>query len=225
MKNISKLIPAILLILPLFLSQCKKLTNEPECLFPSSIVLENLTNVSVDVKWAAAEDAEQYLFEYRKVGTPTYTVVRVTSGTSTKVINLASATTYEYRVQSNCPGSNSSYSPVNQFTTISNNQFFIVKKWRMKFYKENNVQIALGANDYMDFATGGGLTQSLTIGGSPAVTSGTWSLFSANDSVSISLSNIRKWKIKTLDSGNFLLIKDATAPLTTIDSLKFESFN
>ena len=127
MKNISRFIPALLLALPLFLSQCKKLTNEPECLFPASIEVKNITNSSMDASWATAEDAQQYLFEYRKVGAATYTVVRVTSGTSAKVINLVPATTYEYRVQSNCAGSNSSYSDVKQFTTISSNEFNIVK--------------------------------------------------------------------------------------------------
>jgi hypothetical protein len=224
MKKMTKLIPFIFLALPLFLSQCKKLTNEPNCLFPASIVVNNITNVSCDANWATAEDAQQYLFEYRKVGATSYTVVRVTSGTSTKLTGLTPATTYEYRVQSNCPGSNSSYSDLKQFTTVSNNEFNIVKKWRMKFYKENNVEIALGANDYMDFVAGGALTQSLTIGGTPAVSSGTWSLFSANDSVSINLNTVKKWKINTLNAGNFLLTKAAAAPLTTVDSLRFESF-
>ncbi len=224
MKNISKFILALVLALPMFLSQCKKLTDEPDCLFPASIVVNNITNTSVDANWATAEDAEQYLFEYRKVGAATYTVVRVTSGTSAKVSNLTPGTTYEYRMQSNCPGSNSSYSEVKQFTTTSSNQFNIVKKWRMKFYKENNVEIALGANDFMDFAAGGGLTQSLTIGGTPAVTTGTWSLFSNNDSVNVNLSTSKKWKIKNLDASNFLLIKAAAAPLTTVDSLRFEAF-
>jgi hypothetical protein len=224
MKNMTKLIPALILALPLFLSQCKKITEDPECLFPASIVVENITNVSIEAKWATAEDAQQYLFEYRKVGAPTYTVVRVTSGTTTKVLNLLPATTYEYRVQSNCPGSNSSYSEVKQFTTMSNNQSNIVRKWRMKFYKENNVEITLGSNDYMDFVSGGALTQSLTVGGSPIVTNGTWSLFSSNDSVNINLNTTRKWKINSLDASNFLLIKASAAPLTTTDSLRFEAF-
>jgi hypothetical protein len=224
MKNISKFILALVLSLPMFLSQCKKLTDEPDCVFPASIVVNNITNTSMDANWASVEDAQQYLFEYRKVGAATYTVVRVTSGTSAKVSNLTPATTYEYRVQSNCPGSNSSYSEVSQFTTTSSNQFNIVKKWRMKFYKENNVAIALGANDFMDFAAGGGLTQSLTIGGTPVVTTGTWSLFSNDDSVNVNLSTSKKWKIKNLDASNFLLIKAATAPLTTVDSLRFEAF-
>lgn len=224
MKKISNLKFALLLLFPLVFSQCKKLTEEPECIFPASIKVEGITNVSADASWNAAEDAEQYLFEYRKVGAATYTVVRVTSGTSTKILNLASATNYEYRVQTNCPGSNSSYSEVKQFTTLSNSEFFIVKKWRMKFFKENNVEVALGANDYLDFTSGGALSQSLTVGVSPVVTNGTWSLYSNNDSVSINLSSTKKWKIQSIDAGNFLLIKAAAAPQTTVDSLRMESF-
>lgn len=219
-----KVVSIVLLAIPLFLSQCKKITEEPNCTFPTTVTINNVTNVSADASWTSAEDAQQYLFEYRKVGAATYTVVRVTSGTSTKIINLASATTYEYRVQSNCPGSNSSYSEVKQFTTLSNNQFFIVKKWRMKFFKENNVEVALGANDYMDFAEGGALSQSLTVGGSAVVSNGTWAFFSNNDSLSINLNSTKKWKIKSLDAGNFLLIKNAPAPITSVDSLRFEAF-
>jgi hypothetical protein len=224
MKILSKLLPIAILTLPLFFSQCKKLTEEKECIFPASVSVTNITNTSADASWSAAEDAQQYLFEYKKVGTATYTVVRVTSGTSTKIANLASATTYEYRVQTNCPGSNSSYSEVKQFSTISNNEFNIVKKWRMKFYKENNVEIALGAGDFMEFKSGGSLSQSLTIGGTPAVSNGTWELFSSNDSVKINLSTLKNWKIQSLDASNFLLIKNAAAPLTTVDSLRFEAF-
>lgn len=224
MKKITRFLPVVILALPLLLSQCKKLSEDPECLAPGSITLNNITNSSVEVSWTAAEDAQQYLFEHRKVGTTTFTVVRVTSGTSTKVINLPSGSTFEYRMQSNCPASNSSYSDVKQFTTMTNNEFYIIKKWRMKFYKENNVEVALGANDYLDFATGGGLTQSLTVGGNPQLTSGTWSLFSNADSISLNLNTVKKWKVKTLDSGNCLFIKNAAAPLTTVDSLRLESF-
>jgi hypothetical protein len=224
MKKINQFIPFIILALPLVLSQCKKLSEEQDCVFPDAIVLKNLTNVSVEASWNTAADAEQYLFEYRKVGTTTYTTIRVTSGTSTKIINLASATTYEYRVQSNCPSSNSDYSEVKQFTTISNNEFNIAKKWRMNFYKENNVSIALGANDYLEFKTGGALTQSLTVGGNPATTDGTWQLYSSNDSVQIDLGTVKKWRIQSMDAGNFLLIKNAAAPLTTVDSLRMTAF-
>lgn len=224
MKKSAKVISALLVALPLLFTQCKKLTEDPQCIFPASITVNNITNSSADASWNAAEDAQQYLFEYRKTGTATYTVVRVTSGTTTKLINLASATTYEYRVQTNCPGSNSSYSEVKQFTTISNNEFNIVKKWRMKFYKENNVEVALGANDFMEFKSGGSLSQSLTIGGTPAVSNGTWELFSGNDSLKVNLSTLKNWKIKSLDASNFLLIKNAAAPLTTVDSLRFEAF-
>ena len=224
MKNISKFIPVLLLALPLLLSQCKKFTEEPECVFPPSITINNITNTSMDASWSKVEDAQQYLFEYRKVGATTYTVVRVTSGTSTKVSNLTPATAYQYRVQSNCPGSNSSYSEVKQFTTITNNEFNIAKKWRVKFFKENSVEIALGANDYMDFVAGGTLNQLLTIGGNPASTSGTWSLFSNNDSVNINLTSNKKWKINNLDASNFLLVKAASLPLTTLDSLRFEAY-
>jgi hypothetical protein len=225
MKNFSKLIPITLLTLSLFFTQCKKLTQDPDCVFPASIVVENITNFTADARWDAAEDAKQYLFEYRKLGAPSYTVVRVTSGTSTKIINLASATTYEYRIQTNCPGSNSSYSELKQFTTISNNEFNIVKKWRMKFFKENNVQVALGSGDFMDFTNGGSLTQSITVSGTSLVSTGTWTLFSSNDSVNINLGTPKKWKVESLDASNFLLIKAAIAPLTTVDSLRFEAFN
>lgn len=224
MKKTAKFLPVLILAIPLLLSQCKKITEDPDCIFPASIVVNNITNTAADASWAAAEEAQQYLFEYKKVGTGTYTVVRVTSGTSTKLTNLSSATTYEYRVQTNCPGSNSSYSEVKTFTTISNNEFNIVKKWRMKFYKENNVEVSLGAGDYMDFKSGGSLTQSLTVGGTPMVTNGTWELFSSNDSVKVNLSTSKNWKIKSLDASNFLLIKNAAAPLTTVDSLRFEAF-
>jgi len=224
MKNISKVISLILLALPLILSQCKKITEEPVCIAPATITVNNITNLSADFTWSSAVDAKQYLFEYRKVGTTTYTVVRVTSGTSTQVINLAAATNYEYRLQTNCPSSNSSYSEVKQFITKSNNEVNIVKKWRMKFYKENNVEVALGANDYMDFASAGALSQSLTVGGVAVVSSGTWSLFSNSDSININLSTLKKWKIESLSANNFLLVKTSALPLTTIDSLRFELF-
>jgi hypothetical protein len=224
MKNKSFFVALVVLALPILFSQCKKLIEEIPCLAPANIAITNITNVSADASWVGAADAEQYLFEYRKVGTTSYTILRITSGTSAKIINLASASTYEYRVQSNCPGSNSSYSDIQTFTTKSNNEFNIVKKWRMKFLKENNVEVALGANDYMDFAAGGSLTQSLTIGGTPSVTSGTWSLYSNNDSVNINLSTLKKWRIQSLSSTGFLLVKKAPAPLTTTDSLRFEPF-
>lgn len=224
MKIKSQIIVACLLALPLLISQCKKLTEEVDCEFPATVTLNNITNSSADASWSASAEAQQYLFEYRKVGTTGFTVVRVTSGTSTKLMNLPSQSTFEYRIQTNCPGSNSSYTALKQFTTLSNNEFNIVKKWRMKFYKENNVEVALGANDYMDFKAGGILSQSLTLGGSPVITDGTWTLFSNNDSVTIALSSTKKWKVETLSSGTFLLVKQAAAPLTTTDSLKLEAF-
>jgi hypothetical protein len=224
MKNASKFIIVIILFLPLLLSQCKKLTEDPDCLFPANVNVTNITNVSAEANWTAAEDASQYLFEYRKVGTTGYTVLRITSGTTAKIINLASGSTYEYRVQTNCPGSNSNYSELKQFKTISNNEFNIVKKWRMKFFKENNVEVALGANDYLNFTSSGGLTQSLTVSGSPVVSNGTWAFFSNNDSLNISLSSAKKWRIESLSTTNFLLVKNSAAPLTTVDSLRLEAF-
>jgi hypothetical protein len=224
MKRIDQLIALSLLAIPLFLAQCKKLTEEIQCVSPATVNISKITNTSAEATWTESEDAQQYLFEYRKVGTTSYTVVRVTSGTSTKIANLASGTTFEYRMQANCPGSNAIYTPVLQFKTLSNNEFNIVKKWRMKFYKENNVAIALGANDYMDFISGGTLKQSLTSGGSAVLTSGNWSLFSNDDSVSITLGNTKKWKIQTLSTSNFLLIKPTNPPLTGNDSLRFDAF-
>jgi hypothetical protein len=224
MKIVDKLIAISLIAIPLFLTQCKKLTEEIDCVSPATLNINNITNSSAEASWTKSADAQQYLFEYRKVGATSYTVVRVTSGTSTKIINLASGTTYEYRIQANCPGSNASYTTNKQFTTLSSNEFNIVKKWRMKFYKENNVEIALGANDYMQFASGGGLTQSLTSGGLPVVSTGNWALFSNNDSVSITLGNTKKWKIQSLNTSNFLLIKPTNPPLTGVDSLRFDAF-
>ena len=226
-KHSVKIVALALLSVPFIWSSCKKLTEEVECLFPGNIVLNNITNVSANVSWDKAADAQQYLVEYKKSSDTQFTVLRITSATSTQIINLASGTTYDYRLQSNCPGSSSGYSGTAQFTTKSNNEFNIVKKWRIKFFKENNVQVVSpsGANnDFMDFASGGGLTQSLTISGSPVVTNGTWSLFSNNDSVTVALNTTKKWKISSLSPTDFLLTKNATAPQTTIDSLRFEKF-
>ncbi len=222
MKNQILLIP-ITLVLLLF-SQCKKLSKEVECMSPGNILQKELNNNSITISWDIAESASQYLLEYRKQGDPTFTVIRVTSGTSTQVKNLAAGTTYEYRMQANCPSSNSKYSEIKQFKTLTNNEVYIIKKWRILFYKENNVQLFLGQDDYLDFMSDNNLKQSLTVGGTSVVNSGTWAFNSSIDSVQLNLNTVKKWKIQKLDEENLLLIKNAPAPLTTVDSVSAKKF-
>ncbi len=225
MKKSNFIVIVSLLFLSIVFSQCKKLTEDVECLTPANIEIKNITTNSADVSWSAAADASQYLVNYRKAGSGAgFSVLRVTSGTSGQIINLAANTTYEYKVQTNCPSSNSNYSDLKTFRTLSNNEFYIAQKWRIKQLKENNVNTSLGIDDYMDFKTNGNLEQSLTIGGSPLVTNGSWSFFAEFDSVKISLNSTKNWSIHLLDSQNFILLKQTSNPFPTTDTLALEKF-
>lgn len=224
MKTIVSIILPGLIIGSIILSpSCKKLEDDPICTAPSGITIKNITLNSVEFSWNAIEDAQQYLLEYRKTGTTTFTVVRVTSGINSKIENLASGTTYDYRLQSNCSGSNSNYSEIGTFKTLSAAEYYLPNKWRIKLLKENNIQSVLGSNDFVEFVQGGNLNQSLTVGGNPISLTGSWSLLTG-DTVSISLNSTKKWKINNIDAGNLLLIKSPVDTIPGVDSMRMELF-
>ncbi|QLH47091.1 MAG: fibronectin type III domain-containing protein [Bacteroidota bacterium] len=91
-----------------------------QCAFPTGISASP-TSTTVTVSWTAAPNAAYYQVRYR-IKTPTGSWMNGTSSTTSKTFTgLNDLTTYEYQVQTICnsPAGSSSYSPIQEFTTLA----------------------------------------------------------------------------------------------------------
>ena len=88
------------------------------CAVPSGLGSGSITTTSATVSWGAASGAVSYNLQYKTSAASTWTTVN-TAATSYALSGLASATTYNYQVQTVCASSSSAYSAASSFTTLT----------------------------------------------------------------------------------------------------------
>lgn len=89
----------------------------PACAQPTGLTAGSITSSSATVSWSAASGAVNYDVDYKTTASSTWT--NAATGTTSLSVNLSglsAATTYEWRVRTNCSGSSSTYATA-QFTT------------------------------------------------------------------------------------------------------------
>lgn len=84
---------------------------------PQNIKVSNISYTAATVYWDVIPAIDAYVFEYRKTGDANYTVITLQTNT-VNLTNLESGKTYEFRVKSRCPSSESAYSANGTFTTL-----------------------------------------------------------------------------------------------------------
>src|SRR5206468_6581962 len=77
------------------------------CTVPSGLNATSVTSTSATLNWSSAGGATAYNIQYRAVGNATWTSTTST-GTSKQISGLSSSTQYEFQVQSDCGGGNTS---------------------------------------------------------------------------------------------------------------------
>jgi Pregnancy-associated plasma protein-A/Secretion system C-terminal sorting domain/Fibronectin type III domain len=92
--------------------------NATACPVPTNVSVGNLTATGATISWTAASGALNYALDYRVSGTANWTTVTTTSA-SQLLTNLLAATTYEYRVKTNCSATASAYTTATTFVTTA----------------------------------------------------------------------------------------------------------
>lgn len=90
-------------------------TTSP-CAIPGGLSSTNITSTSADLSWSAVSYATGYIVQWRVTGAGIWNNSSA-SANSYSLINLTANTTYEWQVQTICPGGNSAYSSIAAFTT------------------------------------------------------------------------------------------------------------
>jgi hypothetical protein len=95
-------------------------TSSPAtCNAPAGLAASSITTSSATVSWGAVSGALSYDADYKLTSTGTWTNAATgTTSTSVALSGLASSSTYDYRVRTNCSSGSSSYTSA-QFTTAT----------------------------------------------------------------------------------------------------------
>lgn len=89
-----------------------------DCPSPLNLTVSGISGSSATFNWTAATNATSYQIEYRIDGTTTWALATSNAtGTSHTVNGLLGNVTYNWRIRSNCSGSNSSFKDGPDFTT------------------------------------------------------------------------------------------------------------
>jgi hypothetical protein len=86
------------------------------CSAPTGLVNSTIGTTTATVSWAAATGATSYTLQYKQSTATSWTSVSTTS-TSYNFTGLASATTYNWQVRTNCSSGSSAYTAGANFTT------------------------------------------------------------------------------------------------------------
>jgi hypothetical protein len=90
------------------------------CNTPSSINSSNVTASGATLNWGSVSGASSYNVQWKLSSSATWTTISNIAGTTTNLSGLSASTAYNYRVQSNCGGGNTSaYSANYSFTTTA----------------------------------------------------------------------------------------------------------
>lgn len=79
----------------------------------------NITTNSSLISWNSAPYAVTYQLDYKKQSDTTWANINAINDTSITIANLDYNTTYNYRVKTNCATYSSSFSIINNFTTLT----------------------------------------------------------------------------------------------------------
>ncbi|MFN0276845.1 MAG: T9SS type A sorting domain-containing protein, partial [Chitinophagales bacterium] len=91
--------------------------TETDCVTPTGLYANELTSSSAKVHWNIVPLAIKYTIQYKPLGTTTWS--KKSSVSNFKTLNsLLSNTTYEFRVRTLCEEGPTSYSSIEQFTTL-----------------------------------------------------------------------------------------------------------
>ncbi len=89
------------------------------CNAPAGLNTSSITVSSANISWGSVTGANNYDVEYKATSSSTWiSVVSGTTSTSASLSGLASSTSYDWRVRSNCTSGSSSFSSI-QFTTLA----------------------------------------------------------------------------------------------------------
>jgi hypothetical protein len=86
------------------------------CPAPSNLQFQNISTVSANITWTAAPNFPNYEFAFRPAGTVNYTI-RMVTGTTFGLTDLAPNTNYEVRIRTACGGETYSNGLEGNFTT------------------------------------------------------------------------------------------------------------
>lgn len=90
----------------------------PPCDPPTGLTTTSITNNSAILNWNASSGAVSYRLEYKLSSSGTWTVLHMSwTGTSYYLAGLSPGTSYDWRVRTNCSGSNSNYVQTSFSTT------------------------------------------------------------------------------------------------------------
>jgi hypothetical protein len=94
-------------------------TSVQPCNAPTSLTSTGITSTSATLNWASVGGATSYAVEYKSNASATWIIAAgATTATTFTLINLNSATLYDWRIKTNCSASVSGYTAA-QFTTTS----------------------------------------------------------------------------------------------------------
>lgn len=199
-------------------SGCKKVTEEELCLASTELNTNNISGTTADLTWTAATDAVQYVVQYRKAGVSGFTEAGRPKTNSFTLTGLTKGTDYEWKVQSNCPGANSSFSEVEVFKTKTVNEVIIERKWRIQEWKTNGVALTLTAGDFADFKADGVYNQQL-IG---VNATGTWQFSnSGQTNVKINAGSENEWRLYEISESSIKMTRTSPSPADSVILLPF----
>ncbi len=89
------------------------------CASPTTVTAQVLSATSATVSWTAMPQAIRYQLQYRPTGTSSF-MSSVTTSNSSTLNNLTAATSYDYRVRTECSTGWTAYTAIQTFTTQSN---------------------------------------------------------------------------------------------------------
>jgi hypothetical protein len=92
-------------------------TGTSACAVASGLTTSNLATTSATLNWNSVSGASSYDVRYRAQGTANWVNVNGVTGNATAVTGLATSTTYEFQVKTNCSNGSSAYSTSASFTT------------------------------------------------------------------------------------------------------------
>jgi hypothetical protein len=91
-------------------------TTTSTCTSPSTLSSSNIATSGATLNWGSVSGATGYTIEYKLSSSSTWTGSTTSSTNTVSLTGLSAGSTYDWRVQSNCSGGNSSFVQAN-FTT------------------------------------------------------------------------------------------------------------